>query len=91
MSGAGLALSPQARAAEDLRLARVEQLSSDDVAAAEIAAAEARDALIVEYAGWCARNNLPVISADDHDPHLLTDEQNAWIAAFLARWAEVVG
>jgi hypothetical protein len=82
----GLPLSPADREAEELRLARVEQLSSAEDAEREIAASAARHALIEEYAGWCARNNLPVISADDHDPDLLTEDQNAWIADFQHRW-----
>lgn len=44
------------------------------------------DDLTVEYADWCARNSLPVISADEHDPSLLTDDQNAWIDDFIGRW-----
>lgn len=43
------------------------------------------DELTEEYAGWCARNNLPNVSAADHDPHLLTDDQHAWLADFIAR------
>jgi hypothetical protein len=52
-------------------------------------ATDTLDTLATEYAGWCARNNLPSVSADEHDLELLSPDQREWIEAFIIRWDAV--
>jgi len=42
--------------------------------------------LIEEYDEWLAENDLPSISADEHDASTLTSAQNSWLADFVKRW-----
>lgn len=43
-------------------------------------------ALSDEYAAWCSAQKLPVCSADEQDPHVLTPNQRRWLGDFIRRW-----
>jgi hypothetical protein len=44
------------------------------------------DNLAFEYEGWCKREGLPLISADEHDPATLNEAQHVWLSGFSLRW-----
>ena len=38
------------------------------------------------YVNWCNKNNLPNISADEHNRDKLTYEQKSWLSNFIEIW-----
>jgi hypothetical protein len=42
--------------------------------------------LIAEYTTWCTAQDLPQLSADEHDYETLTPQQREYIRRFIERW-----
>jgi hypothetical protein len=44
------------------------------------------DMLIVQYQEWIKEQNLPLVSADEHELEKLNDYQRTWLTSFREQW-----